>query len=69
MISLENIDQAIQIELDKMRDAANIGDMQIVESKGIKVITLAKNALLLARRRGRESELIYRAGDGSISLS
>lgn len=68
MITLENIDEMLCIELDKMRDAANLGDSKKVELLGGRVVILAKNALLLARRRSQESETLFRKSMGGGEL-
>lgn len=68
MITLENIDTAILAALDEMRSAANVGDIKRSEQAGLKVMLLAKNAMLLGRRRGQESAVLFRRSIGGNSL-
>ena len=68
MITLENIDQLILDEINKMREAANTGDSKKVELIGNRVKILSANALLLARRRSHESEVLFRRNIGSPGL-
>ena len=68
MITLENIDETLLSELNKMRDAANTGDSKKVEAIGGRFLVLAKNSLLLARRRSKESETLFRHHLGGQDL-
>lgn len=68
VITLETIDDNIIAELNKMRTAANIGDSKQVEIIGGRILILTKNALLLARRRSKESEVLFRNNPGPQHL-
>lgn len=68
VITLENIGQHITASLEEMQQSANRGDIKKAEQCGLKVMLLAKNSVLLARRRGQESAVLLRRSIGGNEL-